>query len=349
MKASTAVPRNYPYNCWWVAGFAHEVGRSLLSRWLLDTPVLLYRTEAGQVVAMEDRCPHRLAPLSLGTLRGDQVECGYHGFRFGTDGKCSHVPTMGSVPPYCVESYPVVENGPFVWIYLGDRTVVDRVPPPPQLPWTTDANFAVRSGRFEIAANYMQLKENVLDLSHLGYVHAKSFGVTDWTSPPEVSFDDESVTYCQRFIERPLPAGYALALGLEPGVIWNRVTSGTYVSPALQVSSVDLSDPSTPDAPPRGRYRFAHATTPVHAGAMQYFWVVGRDHATQPEAMEPFETMIRQGFAEDETMLEAIQKLAERSPRRGSSGERSVKADAAGVQARRICMRWMERETIPRS
>lgn len=347
MKAVAAVPRNYPYNCWWVAGLRHEVGRSLLSRWMLDTPVLMYRTEAGEVVAMEDRCPHRLAPLSLGTLHGDAVECGYHGFRFGPDGKCAHVPTMGSVPAYCAESYPVRESGPFVWIYLGDRSVIDQVPPPPELPWATDPAFAVFSGQFDIAANYMLLKENVLDLSHLGYVHAKSFGVTDWTHPPEVATDDETVTYCQRFIECPLPAGYALSLGLQPGAIFNRVTSGAFLSPALQVSSVDLTDPATTDVLPCGRYRFAHATTPVDGRSMLYFFVVGRDHATQPEAMAPFEAMIKLGFAEDEAMLEAIQRMAERTPRRGSSGERSVKADAAGIQARRILERWLARETVP--
>lgn len=348
MTAAAAVPRNYPYNCWWVAAFRHEVGRSLLSRWLLDTPVLLYRTESGEVVAMEDRCPHRAAPLSLGSLRGDRVECGYHGFQFGPDGRCAHVPTQDSVPPFSVESYPVRESGLHVWIYLGDRSVIDQVPPPPELPWATDPAFAVRSGQFDIAANYMLLKENVLDLSHLGYVHAKSFGITDWTTPPVVTTDDERVSFCQRFIERPLPAGYAVSLGLEPGVIWNRETSGSYVSPALQVSSVDLSDPATPGAPPRGRYRFAHATTPVDGRSMRYFWAVGRDHATQPDAMDAFEKVIRQGFTEDETMLEAIQKQADRSPRRGSSGERSVKADAAGVQARRQLERWMSRETLPR-
>src|SRR5438552_252019 len=230
MMASAAGPRNYPYNCWWVAGFRHQVGRSLLSRWLLDTPVLL--------------------------------------------------------------------------------------------------------------------KENVLDLSHLGFVHAKSFGVTDRTHPPEVTTDDDRVTYCQRFIECPLPTGYALALGLEPGIIWNRETTGSYVSPALQISAVDLCDPSRPGAPAVGRYRFAHATTPVDAGSMLYFWVVGRDHATHAEEMAHFEGIIKQGFTEDEAMLEAIQRLAVRTPRRGSSGERSVKADVAGVQARRILDRWMARETI---
>lgn len=347
MNADAAVARNYPYNCWWVAAFGHEVGRSLLARWLLDTPVLLYRTESGQVVALEDRCPHRLAPLSLGALRGDVVECGYHGFRFGANGKCAGVPTMKAVPPISVESYPVRESGPFVWIYLGDRECLDAVPPPPELPWATDPAFAVCSGNMNVAANYMLLKENVLDLTHFSYLHAKSFGITDWTHPPEVTTDAETVGYRQKFIDCPLPAPYARPLGLEPGVIWNRETYGQFVSPALQISANDFFDPSKPGAPAMGCYRFAHATTPMDQGRMHYFWIFGRDHDRDAEAMEQLAKVIKEGFAEDVTMLEAIQALANRSPRRGSSGERSVKADAAGVHARRIIDRWMARETIP--
>jgi len=347
MNASAPASRNYPYNCWWVAAFSHEVGRSMLSRWLLDTPVVLYRTEAGQVVAMEDRCPHRQAPLSLGTLRGDSVECAYHGFRFSPDGSCNRVPTMESPPPFCVESYPVKEDGPLVWIYLGDREVLDNVGPPPALHWASDPEFAVLNGHIEIAANYMLLKENVLDLTHLGFLHAKTFGITDIVHPPEVVMEAEGVTYRQRFVEHPLPAGYAIPLGLKPGIIWNRETYGSFVSPALQTSANDCFDPAKPGEPAMGRYRFAHATTPVDQNRMHYFWLIARDHGRSPGEMEQFGNVIKQGFAEDKLMLEAIQQLANRAPRRGSSGERSVRADAAAVQARRIVTRWMERETIP--
>lgn len=347
LTADEAVARNYPYNCWWVAAFRTEVGRTLLSRWMLDTPVLLYRTEAGEVVAMEDRCPHRQAPLSLGELRGDEVQCGYHGFRFGANGRCTHVPTMGAPPPISAEIYPTREVGPFVWIYLGDPAVIDDVPAPYHLEWPGDAKFGVRSGHIEIGANYLLLKENVLDLSHLGYVHAKSFGITDWSSPPEVSTEGETVSYCQRFIEKPLPAGYALALGLEPGIIWNRETYGSFVSPALQISAVDMRNPKEADGPPMGRVRFCHATTPVNQHAMHYFYMFGRDHAIGDEPLDAFAKIIKIGFAEDQAMLEAIQSFASRTPRRGSSGERSVKADSAGVQARRMIDRWMARETIP--
>jgi phenylpropionate dioxygenase-like ring-hydroxylating dioxygenase large terminal subunit len=349
MTANDAVSRNYPYNCWWVAAFAAEVGRSLLARWLLDTPVLLYRTESGEVVALEDRCPHRLAPLSRGALQGDAVECGYHGFRFGPNGKCTRVPTMKAPLPISVESYPIRERGPFVWIYLGDRDCLNDVPPPPELPWATDPEFAVLSGKMDIAANYMLLKENVLDLTHFSYLHAKTFGITDWTHPPEVTTEAETVSYRQRFIECPLPAAYALPLELEPGIIWNRETYGSFVSPALQTSANDIFDPAKPGAPPMGCYRIAHATTPVDQSHMHYFWIFGRDHARSTEALEQLAKVIKQGFSEDVAILEAIQALANRSPRRGSSGERSVKADAAGVHARRMVDRWMARETIPQN
>lgn len=347
MNATTAVKRNYPYNCWWVAAFSQDVKRDLLPRWILDTPVLLYRTEAGQVVALEDRCPHRLAPLSRGTLRGDEVECGYHGFRFGPTGRCTRVPTMQSPPPIAVESFPVKEVAPFVWIYVGDPKVIDQVPPPHELKWTTDTEFAVLSGSMTIAANYMLLKENVLDLTHFGYAHAKTFGITDWTHPPELTGDEESVSYRQRFVSTPLPAGYAIALGLQPGIIWTRETYGSFVSPALQISSNDLADPSKPDEPPMGRYRIAHASTPINQRSMHYFWVFGRDHGKGASELDALGSVVRQGFNEDQGILEAIQALADRNPRRGTSGERSVKADTAGVLARRIVDRWMARETIP--
>src|ERR1700733_10105608 len=92
------VQPNYPLNQWWVAATSDEVGRTLLPRWLLDKPILLYRTESGSAVALDDRCPHRWAPLSSGYLAGDNVVCGYHGFEFGPTGQCVKIPTPASIP-----------------------------------------------------------------------------------------------------------------------------------------------------------------------------------------------------------------------------------------------------------
>jgi phenylpropionate dioxygenase-like ring-hydroxylating dioxygenase large terminal subunit len=113
--ATDPATRNYPYNCWWVAAFSDEVSRDMLGRWLVDTPVLLYRREDGTAVALENRCPHRGAPLTLGCLKGDDVQCGYHGFRFAADGTCIDVPSM-KVPPASarVRSFPLIEQAPYV-------------------------------------------------------------------------------------------------------------------------------------------------------------------------------------------------------------------------------------------
>lgn len=339
--------RNYPYNCWWVAALGSEIGRSLLGRWLLDTPVVLYRQQDGTVVALEDRCPHRQAPLSKGRLKGDSVECGYHGFCFGGDGSCERIPSMEGVPPanYSVKSFPVKEIGPLVWVFLGDPLKIDSVASPHELPWMDDPDFSIRTGLIEISANYMLLKENVLDLTHFGYVHASTFEIADWSSPPQVSIEGEIVTYCQRFINRPLAPGYAMSLGVPPGTPWHREHRGSFLSPAIQEGCVDFQDPSQPESPP-ARFRVAHITTPIDQTHMLYFWVVARDFATAPEAMDHLVHAICEGFDEDRVVLESIQVNANRRPRRGSTGERSVKADTAGIQARRMIARWMEREGV---
>lgn len=335
-----AAARNYPMNCWWVAAFSDEVGEQPLGRWLLDTPVMLYRKADGTAVALEDRCPHRAAPLSLGCRRGDAIECGYHGFTFDADGSCIRVPSMKVVPSAIrVAAYPVIEHFPFVWIYLGDPAALPDVPAPPVLDWASDDVFSVVHGRMDIAANYMLLKENVLDLTHFGFVHAATFGITDWVDPPAVSVTDETVTYRQAFAASPLPPLFAEALGLPPGTPYDRENYGSFLSPALQVAAVDFGSPGAL----AGRFRISHATTPVDATHMHYFWVLGRDHGRSPDLIEKLEAVTRIGFAEDERIIEAVQQVMTRDRR--PARETSVKADKAGIQARRIVDRWMARES----
>jgi nitrite reductase/ring-hydroxylating ferredoxin subunit len=82
----------FPKNTWYVAAAAHELGRAILKRTIAEEQIVLYRTEAGAPVAMLDMCPHRHAPLSLGRLVGDNIECGYHGITFDCTGKCVRIP-----------------------------------------------------------------------------------------------------------------------------------------------------------------------------------------------------------------------------------------------------------------
>jgi vanillate O-demethylase monooxygenase subunit len=327
-----------------VAAFSHEVSSDLLGRWLLDTPVLLYRTEKGRVVALENRCPHRGAPLSLGCRKGDAVQCGYHGFTFDTEGNCVHVPSMKApLAAARVRAFPVVEQAPYIWIYLGDPDRIGEVPPPHRLDWAEDASFALVHGSMDVDANYMLLKENVVDLTHFGYVHAATFKITDWVDPPSFSSSGDTTSYRQIFARSPLPPVFAEPLGLPPGTVYDRENYGSFVSPALQIAAVDLKDPDTGAI--TGRFRVSHATTPIDGRRMHYFWLLGRDHGTDPQSMQALEDITKIGFAEDEAIIEAIQATQDRDPRGRNAPEISVKMDTAGIQARRIVQRWMERET----
>src|SRR5215203_1857100 len=96
-------------NCWYIAALSTEVNRKLMDRWILEQNVLLYRREDGVAVAMQNRCAHRSAPLSMGRLEGDRVVCAYHGFTFDACGKCVRVPAQPTIPKGLrVQGYPVV-------------------------------------------------------------------------------------------------------------------------------------------------------------------------------------------------------------------------------------------------
>src|ERR1700730_7109914 len=86
-------------NAWYPAAWSRDVAYSLTARRILGQRVVLYRTGTGAIAALEDACPHRLAPLSMGRLKGDAVECGYHGMTFDGSGQCVRIPGQPIIPP----------------------------------------------------------------------------------------------------------------------------------------------------------------------------------------------------------------------------------------------------------
>ena len=113
-------------NAWYVAAWDHEIGRSMLRRVILDYPVVLYRTVEGKAVALEDRCCHRQAQLSMGKLVGNIVHCPYHGLQFDPSGTCVKIPSQDRIPPSAkVKSYPIVEKNHWIWIWTGDPAKAD--------------------------------------------------------------------------------------------------------------------------------------------------------------------------------------------------------------------------------
>src|SRR6516225_12197826 len=83
---------DYVRNAWYPAAWSRDIARTLISRRVLEQEVVLYRTSTGSVAALEDVCPHRFTPLSMGRLRDDAIECGYHGMTFDCSGACVRIP-----------------------------------------------------------------------------------------------------------------------------------------------------------------------------------------------------------------------------------------------------------------
>lgn len=151
-----------------MAATSEEIGRQPIQRWILDLPIVMYRKLDGGIVALDDRCPHRWAPPSRGWIESDDIVCGYHGFQFCPEGDCVKVPTQATSARTGVRAYPVIEQGPLVWIWTGDPALSHQAVPP-MIPWLEEDGWSRSHGYMEIAANYMLLKENVLDLTHFGF------------------------------------------------------------------------------------------------------------------------------------------------------------------------------------
>ena len=335
---------NYPRNQWWIVARGDEITREPLQRWVLDLPVVLYRCEDGRPVALDDRCPHRWAPLSKGWLEGDVLVCGYHGLRFEPEGKCVKVPTQANVPAKaCVHAYPLIERGPFVWIWTGDPVRADESSPP-IVDWLEADGWSVLGGYMSVDCNYMLLKENVLDLTHFGYVHRKTFKILDWDRAPAVKIEDGQVEFRLEFAPTKLAPIFATTTGFGDKPV-ARVNWGRSVSQALHLAGQDFTDPNPANgARPRAAFRVLHATTPISPTRMHYFWMAGWD---LPLTETQRETMLRTtlaGFAEDKDMLEAIQALMDDDPRGLNYPEVMVASDQPAVQARRQLKRRLDAE-----
>jgi vanillate O-demethylase monooxygenase subunit len=334
---------NYPFNCWYVAATSGEVGQGLLARRLLDKPVVLYRKHSGDVVAMEDRCIHRAYPLSAGRLDGDRVVCGYHGFTYDSEGCLLDVPSQENVPPGArVRSYPVHEQSPFVWIWLGDPGVA-ALRPPPKVPWYADGSgWGSTTEVLHVEANYLLLHEHYLDLTDVFVMHPEAVPPDIEVLPQldEVEVSERSVSYSRMLPTSRLAGWEAEATGLPADTAGIRREEGTFVSPALHVQHYVID-------PEQGR---AHdllriqGFTPESPTATHVFLQMARNYAVDDERVAEFlRTMFHEWAIRDSVVLETIQRrlVDEIVSRR----DINVKADRAAVRARRIAMEMVDEES----
>ncbi|RBP47189.1 aromatic ring-hydroxylating dioxygenase subunit alpha [Arenicella xantha] len=161
-------------NRWYMAAFSSELSREPIERTFLNKPVVMYRREDGTPVAMFGLCPHRHLPLAKGRVEGDAIVCGYHGFKFSDEGKCVDVPSQDTVDlKFCQPVYPIEERGPICWIWMGDldKCDADLIPPYQDFGLGEPDWHYSSENYFHLEGRSQLLVDNLMDLTHLPYVH----------------------------------------------------------------------------------------------------------------------------------------------------------------------------------
>lgn len=166
-------------NAWYVAATREEISDQPLARTIMNEPIVFVRNGRGELCALEDRCCHRGAPLSLGNATEAGIRCGYHGMEFAADGRCIEIPGQTAIPQKArVKAYPVVAKADYVWIWMGDASKADHdalIDYPPDDP----VNWPRAHDMLHLKASYIMVLENLMDLSHLSYLHKSSIGSSE--------------------------------------------------------------------------------------------------------------------------------------------------------------------------
>jgi vanillate O-demethylase monooxygenase subunit len=326
-----AMTEKFLRNGWYVAASADEIGRTPLSRLLLGEPVVLYRREDGLPVALEDRCRHRRAPLSKGKIIGDRLQCGYHGFTFDPSGACVAIPGQDNVPARIgVRSYPLVERHGFIWIWMGEAAKAD----PSGIP---DFKENVASGWWPtrvllpIKAHYQLVVENLLDLSHVAFVHGETIGSDDTNATLEFDRGADYVRLIRKAPDIATPHFYLLN-GLGPRS--DQVKTITFIPPCFVSILVTTTERAPGKADPRSvNILIHHACVPETESSMHYFIVSARDFDTGPGAADKSHQTLMKVFNEDRDIIEAQENCVELDP---ASPYISTNLDWGSVQMRRM-------------
>lgn len=231
------MPTAYLENTWYLIAWSDEIGTdTLLGRTLLDQPIVMFRTSDGVAAAIADMCPHRFAPLSMGKKVGDAVQCAYHGLQFDRTGSCVRNPhgVNGHIPRAAhVRSYPVVERYEGAWVWMGDGARADS-----SLIPNLEEELVAAEGRFvhrqyvHVGANYELMSDNIMDLSHIEYLHAGSLGTPAVGKGEIVVERDGDTVWCKRRIPDDVLTP-ALAMFLElPERLWIAISMRSGSLPA---------------------------------------------------------------------------------------------------------------------
>lgn len=339
----------FPKNAWYVACTPDEIDAKPLGRTICGESMVFYRGAENRAVALEDFCPHRGAPLSLGYVEDGLLVCGYHGLAMGCDGKTAAMPNQRVQHFPCIKRYPVVERYGFIWVWPGDEALAD----PAQLPhlqWAESPEWTYGGGLYHIACDYRLMVDNLMDLTHETYVHASSIGQKEIDEAPVNTRVEGSEVITSRFMDNiSAPPFWRAALranGLADNVPVDRWQICRFTPPSHVLIEVGVAHAGHGGYDASEQYKASSIVvdfiTPENETSIWYFWGMARRFKVDDSELTE---RIREGqgkiFSEDLEMLERQQRNLLRYPERNLL---KLNIDAGGVQARRIIERLVKAE-----
>jgi vanillate O-demethylase monooxygenase subunit len=303
---------------------------------------------------LEDFCPHRGAPLSLGFVRDGQLVCGYHGLTMGCDGKPASMPgqRVGGFP--AIRAFPVLERYGFIWVWVGEAALAapDRLHP---LPWAESAEWAYGGGLYHIDCDYRLMIDNLMDLTHETYVHASSIGQKEIDEAPVTTRIDGDEVVTSRFMEGiSAPPFWRMALrgaGLPEDALVDRWQVCRFSLPSHVMIEVGVALQGQGGYQAAPDYKASSIVvdfiTPETETSHWYFWGMARNFAVDDAALTD---TIREGqakiFSEDLEILERQQQNLLRCPDRRLL---RLNIDAGGVRSRMLIEQAIAAEQPPRA
>jgi vanillate O-demethylase monooxygenase subunit len=339
-------------NAWYPAGWDTELPAGKpLGRTFLNQRVAMFRDSRGVAHAVADRCPHRFAPLSMGTVVGDRLKCPYHGLEFDAAGACAHNPHgNGAIPGAAqVRSYPMVERHSVLWIWMGDATRADESLVPDFAASMDPAKRHVGKDYLLARAHYQLETDNIMDLSHIEFLHPGSLGSDAIKRAQSEVVQDGVTIYSRRLTHAErLPEALESGYGIPQGQLVDRWLDVRWNAPASMELWVGVAPTGSEDARKVGkRIPFVHLFTPETDTTTHYWFSTSYPRRMGEEgerrAREDVKFLRGPFESEDLPMLEAQQRAI------GDQDFWSLKpvllaGDAAAVRARRVLDAMIKKE-----
>lgn len=343
--SAAPTPPKFPLNQWYMAGFSTDVTDKPVGRMFLNQRVVLFRTADGQVAALEDRCCHRSLPLSCGTVEAQGVRCGYHGMLYAPNGQCLEIPGQERIPSKAkVRAYHIAEKNHILWIWMPKEVGGAPTLEAPDYPWHNDPRYKFGTGSYHYKAPWQLIHDNLLDLSHLGYVHLQTIGGDarlHMNAGMKVTQDGNTVKVVRQMPGSRPPPTYKAAWPF--GDTCDRWQEIEFALSHLKIwtGAIEPGTDSIDDPERRGFHmRGLHGITPETDDTCHYFWSMSSTR--HPDKPDNSEAVIQQtAFTFDEDRIVIEEQYRNIKEFGGKPEWIDIHVDAGGNRARRVVQRLL--------